>query len=140
MDKITVSFDISRARLRDVLTTAWEQGIGYWARDEGDFKEVTADRDKDGYVTRINFVKHASRVPEFAPSVTIAGTRGNRAIVDVIELAKAYGVALSTAQSGYDAGGDDCSWAATRELDGRFDADTADALVQVALFGKVIYG
>jgi len=142
MEHVTVSFNISRQRLLDTLTTAWEQGISYWVND-GDFKEASVERNAKGFVTAINFEKHGSRVPAFMPSVTIAGTRDRVARVDVIELAKAYGAALSSAQDGYDKPLDnpeDNSWAATRELEGNFDATTADALVQIALFGKVIYG
>jgi len=132
---VTLQVPIPRQRMRDILTTAYESGISYWACD-GDFDYVAAVRDENGYVMEIAFRRAAgATIPVFVPSI-----RGRTsAVVTDTDLAIAFGRALAIGDDGepvyVDAAG-----AAIAELTGKYDAASADVLVQFALFGDVIYG
>jgi len=126
--KIKIEFAVSRERLEHILTTAFESGIGYWVDpSEGDFKSCEATRSAEGFVTALTFQP----------------TKGPLASVTVNTLADAIGRALTAGlREGQEdrIGHYDAMMAATRELRDEQDAFTADALVQYALFGKVVYG
>jgi hypothetical protein len=142
MSNITISFNTSRQRMKDILTTAVESGIAYWANDE-DFNQEGCEvkRDANGYVESITLqlsvsAVKATSVPKFDPMAADIHTP-SRATVTPEALAAAFGRMLSADDKGIML---DCSWAAAAELAGNFDANTADALVQFAFFGEVIYG
>lgn len=136
LDSITVSVTITKQSLMDIMTTAFEQGIGYWAFDE-DFANAEATRNGDAYVTSLILTRaRGSKTPAFSPLVE--ATR-NRAIITVPDLAAAFGRALSTKDDGTPVN-EVAFFAATAQLSGNYDAGTADVLVQFAAFGDVIYG
>ena len=126
---VVIAFQAPRQRMRDILTTAFESGIAYWANEEE--IDVRYDRDENGdengYVRKLRFIAD-----------------GNEKIVnhnvDDLVLARYFGKALTLDSQGnfvYP----DAGHAAIRELAG-FDADasTADVLVQFAVFEKVLFG
>jgi len=133
-DDIKIGFTIPRERLQHILTTAFESGIGYWADpgESDDIKWYTATRDAQGNVTSITF----------QPA---RGVRTRTNCITVNVLADAIGRALTQGLIRGDDHDDrdghyDAMMAVTRELRDEQDAFTADALVQYALFGKVVYG
>lgn len=126
---VTIQVQVPLQRMRDILTTAYEQGIGYWVND-GDFKSCDALRDAKGFVKEIRIEKHVSKVPTFRGEVR-NGSPEKAALTDS-GLACAIGRAINDK---------DAKTSALRELaEHDFDASTADALVQYAIFGEVIYG
>lgn len=126
---IDINLRLPLRRMRDILTTAIESGIGYWAHDE-DFVGVTYKRDTEGLVYVIELIRtEGAKTPKFRREVA-AGAR--KAVLTDVDLGVIFGHAIMNP---------DTRHAAMAELTERdFDATTADTLVQFAFFGEVIYG
>lgn len=120
---IGVSFQMPLQRMRDILTLAYEAGIGYWAASgvqDAEFKHCEDMRDVAGDVYGIRFTYHDNHV----------------CVVTDTDLAAAIGRALNVGDNGrplYKLANE----AAVGELNGEADTNTADVLVQFALFGSV---
>jgi hypothetical protein len=128
---VTVQIQVDVQRMRDILTTAWETGIGYWLGD-GDFSitDCYAERDEKNYVYAIHVLRsRGATIPKFRREVA-SGSR--KAVLTDMDLACVIGPAILNK---------DTRHAAMAELtEGDYDAATADTLVQFALFGEVVYG
>lgn len=123
---VTINFRMPLQRMRDILTTAYESGIGYWASsgvEDAEFTHCEAFRDVANYVYAIRF----TRLDGTIRTVTDHG------------LAEAFAKALAVGDDGEGVYTAACR-AAVGELNGEFDANTADSLVQFALFDDVKYG
>jgi len=105
---------------QDILTTAVEGGIGYWATI------TDYDRGPDGTWWRVTLAP-TGEPDEFEATTVYARDLGTAA--DVL-LEKYPRCASATALR-----------AAKKERDmGYLDAEAADMLVQIAAFGEVVYG
>lgn len=120
---VAISFNMPLQRMRDILTTAYESGIGYWVNVENEIKLCEAFRDTSSCVYAIRFTFIDGKVTT----------------VDDIGLAIAFAKALAVGDDGDGVYPAPCA-AAVGELNGEYDANTADSLVQFALFGEVRYG
>jgi hypothetical protein len=118
---VQIEIQIERQRLRDILTTAVEQGMAYWFNDYG--YECETQRDDESYVVSLKVTR-----PKDAPD----GQHWTSKTITDLDLGRSLGDAVRDKDAQYSA------WQELSEE--RFDAATADCLVQFALFGKVIYG
>ena len=126
MNKITRTVEISDKLIEDILCTAFEGGITYWAdnvscEDNKDMKEVSGW--KHEYLTKTkkkDAVMYIHTMDDCKPQIT------KKSIIDALhkmgEPKYKYTKALS------------------RILEQTYDADDADIVVQTACFGEVVYG
>ena len=114
--------------LTDVLTTAVEGGIGYWAQVTSYTwdTEVVADRgvtitdvEDSGAIVRVTVANIATALGKFTKGTAVEAAA-------VVKVHPSYVRQIRTAN---------------RENDGgEIDADLADMVLQVAALGEVIYG
>lgn len=136
--------------LRDILTTAVEGGINYWANDldaSGRQQVRRINRDTNGDVLSIIFDRLA--VEDVSGATTQAletplDEEGTRLVINATALERACErVAHGTVKAG-----DSVRAVAQVIAEGEpeeadevdYDAGDADALVQAALFGDIVYG
>lgn len=108
----------NRDELKDILTTAVEGGIGYWAALDNHL------RDPDGSWVCITVVP-SEEDDEF-----------ERKTIDYLDLKK---VTRDVANGQYNLR-EDIVQAVKSGDPGNIDAEAADCLVQIACFGEVVYG
>lgn len=119
---ISVAVAIPTQNAIDVLTTAAEGGSNYWLTDEQDFLEVSVQRNDQNEVVLIAFNgKDGKRFSVSPAEVAVAWTRIMRCEVQLRDDLRRMISGLPCA---------DCD----------IDAEGADALVQIAAFGEVVYG
>lgn len=121
--KITVNTQVEYEDLQAIMTTAWEGGSDYWM----DNYDIAFDRDKD--TTNITELVFKATLDDTCPYPTtwhIIADHIARAIDKLFE------------RPGYEQAKQDI----INNLDelGAVDAETADVLVQLAVFGEVTYG
>lgn len=113
MTKINVEIEVSDQTLDDIIVTALEGGIGYWC-------QASVYEHEDGKPHRA--VVHQLNKDE-------SGYRRRGMVIDraaIIDGLKKLAPKYSTQLS--------------RLVNDDYDSDDADVVVQVALFGEVIYG
>ena len=126
MNKITRTVEISDELIEDILCTAFEGGITYWAdnvscEDNKDMKEVGGW--KHEYLTKTkkkDAVMYIHTVDGSKPQIT------KKSIIDALQK--------------MDNPEYKCTQALSRILEETYDADDADIVVQTACFGEVVYG
>lgn len=119
-----LTINVSDLTLRQLLTTAAESGaLGYWAHLSN------ATRDAEGYITRIKLTEHESSEDD--------AKRINRYLTpeDIGHAIERLANIVAADDGSFPAAASHLSAAL-----GDHDAGTADVLVQVAVFGKVVYG
>jgi hypothetical protein len=115
----------------DLFVTALEGGIGYWS-ECSEYKPFVGDSDvenvKDFVAVIINTVEDDERY------------EGGEHRIDRNVVARGYGLATSKWR-------DQLNWSSSKppvvvgpETDWDFDASDADMIVQLGLFGDVVYG
>jgi hypothetical protein len=149
----------------DIITTAVEGGIGYWSQtsyyqweDDGVLTVAVGTLSQDSADRNLREYPHTCAVVHVLKDDE-SGYEEDGRVIDVDLIAKAYGVlralkADRTSFNGHPAlstpDGEDAHLSvryrdhllkAYREEDaGEIDSDDADNLVQLGLFGKVVYG
>ena len=126
MNKITRTVEISDELIEDILCTAFEGGITYWANN------VSCHNNKD--MKKVGGWKHeyltGSKLKEAKLIIhTICGgevAMTKKSIIDALQK-------MDTPEYKY-------TKALNRLLNGDWDADDADIVVQTACFGEVVYG
>lgn len=131
---IKIGIEVNRRLLLELLTTAVEQGSGYWA----DFSRIKREDDVvDGFVNRpvrsvsIKLLDPAS-MPKFHPVVTVEDMgRGLERLAKCAATGNKYhdGTAFPAAAK---------HLAAALSENG--DQWTADVVLQMVLFNEVVYG
>ena len=126
MNKITRTVEISDKLIEDILCTAFEGGITYWAdnvscEDNKDMKEVSGW--KHEYLTK---TKKKDAVMYIH---TMEGGKVKITKSLIIEALQQMGDPKYK-----------CTKALSRILEETYDADDADIVVQTACFGQVVYG
>ena len=126
MNKITRTVEISDKLIEDILCTAFEGGITYWAdnvscEDNKDMKEVSGW--KHEYLTK---TKKKDAVMYIH---TMEGGKVKITKSLIIEALQQMGDPKYK-----------CTKALSRILEQTYDADDADIVVQTACFGEVVYG
>jgi hypothetical protein len=121
---LVIHVDVSRQTLRDLLCTAVEGGSNYWARF------TDAERTPDGDYLQVRLIERESHATD-KPAINL--------MVDADELR--HGLSLLARvtpdgdpvfQTAFTHFGD--------ALSGTGDATTADVVLQMTVFGEVIYG
>ena len=126
MNKITRTVEISDKLIEDILCTAFEGGITYWAdnvscEDNKDMKEVSGW--KHEYLTKTKKKDAAMYIhTEEGGKVKITKSL-------ILEALQQMGDPKYK-----------CTKALSRILEETYDADDADIVVQTACFGEVVYG
>ena len=126
MNKITRTVEISDKLIEDILCTACEGGITYWAvnvscEDNKDMKEVSGW--KQEYLTK---TKKKDAVMYIH---TMEGGKVKITKSLILEALQQMGDPKYK-----------CTKALSRILEETYDADDADIVVQTACFGEVVYG
>ena len=126
MNKITRTVEISDKLIEDILCTAFEGGITYWAvnvscEDNKDMKEVSGW--KHEYLTK---TKKKDAVMYIH---TVEGGKVKITKSLILEALQQMGDPKYK-----------CTKALSRILEETYDADDADIVVQTACFGEVVYG
>ena len=126
MNKITRTVEISDKLIEDILCTAFEGGITYWAvnvscEDNKDMKEVSGW--KHEYLTK---TKKKDAVMYIH---TMEGGKVKITKSLILEALQQMGDPKYK-----------CTKALSRILEETYDADDADIVVQTACFGEVVYG
>ena len=127
MNKITITVEISDKMIEDILCSAFEGGITYWAenvscKDNDDMKKVggwkheylTKTKKKDA-IMYIHDIETGERYP-----IT------KKSIIDALQK-------MDKPEYKY-------TKALNRILNEQWDADDADIVVQTACFGHVVFG
>ena len=126
MNKITRTVEISDKLIEDILCTAFEGGITYWADN------VSCHNNKD--MKKVGGWKHeyltGSKLKEAKLIIhTISGgevVMTKKSIIDALQK-------MDNPEYKY-------TKALSRILNEQYDADDADIVVQTACFGEVVYG
>ena len=126
MNKITRTVEISDKLIEDILCTAFEGGITYWAvnvscEDNKDMKEVSGW--KHEYLTKTKKKDAAMYIH------TVEGGKVKITKSLILEALQQMGDPRYK-----------CTKALSRILEETYDADDADIVVQTACFGEVVYG
>ena len=126
MNIINRRIEISDELIEDILCTAFEGGITYWANnisceDKEDMQK--AGGYKSEYLTKTK-KKDAKLIVHTISGGEVAVTK--KSIIDALQ--KMYTPEYN------------CTKALGRILDETYDADDADIVVQTACFGEVVYG
>lgn len=120
---IEIKVSAPRSMMHDIMRTALQAGdtygIGYWAFDGGN--EVELVENESLFPVKLRF--------KFADKHAIEKVGGVVQEIDERDIARAMGLALGGVS---DAG---AQW-----LAGNGDGPSADALVQLAVFGEMVYG
>lgn len=120
--RVNIERDLPPQFFYDILTTAAEGGIAYWA-------DYRVKRAEDLSVTEIYDLSDAESGEQFPDYVDVFDIF--RAVQDVVaRRAKVSSWVREAVLSDVETGESGC----------RIDADVADVLVQLALFGEVVYG
>ena len=126
MNIINRRIEISDELIEDILCTAFEGGITYWANnvschDNDDMKKVGGW--KHEYLTGSK-LKDAKLIIHSIDGGEVAMTK--KSIIDALQK-------MDTPEY-------ECRQALDRLLNGGYDADDVDIVVQTACFGEVVYG
>ena len=124
-----------------VFTTALEGGIGYWAASEN--YHIWLDKRPGGRLseTKPDLAGFYSDIVPAEDEDDFKPVRIDRAII-----AKGYTLATTGAEEGHTKWRDRIRWSSGDKPpmipneDWDFDADDADVIVQLGLFGTVVYG
>ena len=127
MNIINRRLEISDELIEDILCTAFEGGITYWAdniscEDNKDMKKVGGW--KDTYLTKTKKKDAVMYIHESETGEKYPITK--KSIIDALQK-------MDTPEYKY-------TKALNRLLNGDWDADDADIVVQTACFGEVVYG
>lgn len=124
---LTTTIDIPDSVLEDVLTTAVEGGINYWATC------TNVERRED---LRVRYVRVHDDDGNSAPVAGVSVARGIRLLHEAIQTGKVHPNSEIGAQFLHHL------FVTDQEDDGLgyTDAVVADAIVQMACFGELIYG
>lgn len=122
MENYKLTIEVPGDVLRDILTTAVEQGCAYWANDFNGGEGNGIVRDTEGYVTSLT-------IGQPLDGSDAEGVEVAQRTVQAVSL----GRALSTH-------GGKFPHLIAAAVSGDFDAPTADAILQLAVFGDVVFG
>nr|BAR34021.1 hypothetical protein [uncultured Mediterranean phage uvMED] len=127
MNKINITIEIKDELIEDILCTAFEGGITYWAnqlsiKDKKDAKKVKCY--KHEYLTKTKKKDAVMYIHDMFDDQKYSITK--KSIINALER-------MSKPENCY-------TKAFRRILDETYDAYDADVVVQTACFGKVIYG
>ena len=127
MNKITITVEISDKMIEDILCTAFEGGITYWAeniscKDNDDMKKVGGW--KHEYLTKTKLKDAIMYIHDIETGERYPITK--KSIIDALQK-------MDNPEYKY-------TKALKRILDGQWDADDADIVVQTACFGQVFFG
>ena len=127
MNKITRTVEISDEMIEDILCSAFEGGITYWAdniscKDNDDMKKVGVW--KHEYLTKTKKKRAVMYIHEIETGEKYPITK--KSIINALQK-------MDTPEYQY-------TKALNRILIGQSDADDADIVVQTACFGEVVYG
>lgn len=123
---VTVPVAINEQRLRDILCNAIEGGSGYWAS----FRSIERTADLDYVIVRVY-----ENEPGLLP--------GDGQILKATDLARGIQLLGDCAKTGTFRGGTKFPAAGqhlANFLDENDDAETADVILQMTVFGSLIYG
>ncbi|MGO4302193.1 hypothetical protein [Cupriavidus sp. RAF12] len=123
MKTITISHAVSAQFLKEVLTTAVEGGISYWAQATG-----PAERDSDHNVIQIE-LEPSEGPDEFEKKLVTAHT-----VAAGIEKVMSAGFSVNPQIPS------DILQALGANDTGYIDAMDADVIIQAGLFGEIVYG
>lgn len=118
---LTIPVELQEQFMLDIMTTAAEGGIDYWARYD-------VERNSDNDVIKITDIADAEDPDEF--SLTCTPGHILNALQLAIEKPTMAGLRARIESEILDDGGKSCA----------LDADDCDTLVQLGIFGTVIYG
>ena len=126
MNIINHRIEISDELIENILCSAFEGGITYWANnvschDNDDMKKVGGWKSR--YLTRTK-LKNAKLIIHTISGGEVAMTK--KSIIDALQK-------MDTPEYSY-------TKALGRILSEQYDADDADIVVQTACFGEVVYG
>lgn len=121
--------------LANILTTAVEGGINYWA--------AVSEYRHEYCKPPVTIAETSVKVHEFEPEEGETDENGyaeEGVLVTIDTIAKGIGVLAKS--TGYHAGYWKEFWLANRtnSEDGDYDAGIADSILQAGIFGEVIYG
>ena len=127
MNKITITVEISDKMIEDILCSAFEGGITYWAeniscKDNDDMKKVGGW--KHEYLTKTKLKDAIMYIHDIETGERYPITK--KSIIDALQK-------MDNPEYKY-------TKALKRILDGQWDADDADIVVQTACFGQVFFG
>ena len=127
MNKITRTVEISDELIEDILCTAFEGGITYWAdniscEDNKDMKKVGGC--KHEYLTKTKKKDAVMYIHDISDEQKHPITK--KSIIDALQK-------MDSPEYKY-------TKALSRILNEQYDADDADIVVQTACFGEVVYG
>lgn len=136
--QINIPVEITERQMRDLIATGLEGGIGYWSHAQVIERGTPAD-ELDYVITRI-FVEDPTedQIPEGAEVITLT-----HPYLGDYEMTEVGLLTIDTIKAGLTKAG---------ELGGSYmrliedvaneneDADTADQIIQLGLFGEVVYG
>ena len=127
MNKITRTVEISDELIEDILCTAFEGGITYWAdnvscEDNKDMKDVGGW--KHEYLTKTKKKDAVMYIHDISDEQKHPITK--KSIIDALQK-------MGEPKYKY-------TKALNRILNEQYDADDADIVVQTACFGEVVYG
>jgi hypothetical protein len=142
--------------LADVVTTALEGGIGYWSvAHEYRWYDPTLGASRaggepaDGIPYAYAWVEQNAGDEQYLDNVEVRKGNGDAhdiALIDKALVARAFGLIRKAATGEHEIPYMSQSWANTllaasnMNDAGEIDAGDADAIVQVGLFGEVVYG
>jgi len=128
--EITKSHEFTTEEINDLIVAALEGGINYWCGKA----EIVKDKDSDTY---------SGVAPEDQSNVHFAsdvvGYGGKLTLTDVEDEDEKWELDLSKMLKGIQMYCEDNN-IAPEDLMDNHDADTADAIVQFALFNEIVYG
>lgn len=125
-DSGTVKIEVQapRALMHEILRTAVEAGytygIGYWSDEDGN--EVEYIEDDSLFPVKLRF--------KFKDAHAIEKAGGKQSTIDERDIARGLGLALGGA----------AVESAVQILQDNLDGPSADVIVQLAVFGEVVYG
>ena len=127
MNIINRRIEISDEMIEDILCSAFEGGITYWAnnvscKDNDDMKKVKGW--KHEYLTKTKLKDAVMYIHEIETGEKYPITK--KSVIDALQK-------MDNPEYKY-------TKALKRILDGQWDADDADIVVQTACFGQVVFG
>jgi hypothetical protein len=126
---IGASIRISIRNLRTVLTTAIEGGSNYWLH-QPNFRSIEVRRDAENDVTVVRFVGTGE--------IAEPSDQGKQYDIQENEIAAAFGKVANGDVKINDELRRQIASLPSVEMD--IDAGAADALLQIAAFGEIVYG
>ena len=136
-EKVRIEFDVPLKKVRDLLVTAFEGGSNYWMR---------YSNCKYPEHLKNEVVRSIDDLENYYPLSVMCVTTPDCSIDihefnDVGEITDTHkGVNMQTIKKGLSAYATKCPQGFSDFINGDTDITTADTLLQIALFGEVIYG